>query len=536
MSQVEIAQRSIRGSFALFAGNFLSTIVSFVVILFIARLLGPSNYGVYTLCVLLPNFLLNFLGFGVSSGITRYAAYHLSQGQPDDARRMTMTGAIFIMLFGTALSVLDFLIAGFVATSVFNRPEIAPLLRFSSVFILAQAVFQSGTAALLGWSYMGKIGITTIAQSVLRLAIVAPLLLAGYEVYGALVAYAASVVLGGLLAYALLWRGMRGTGYSLSGFGRDVATLLSYGRELFVGALAANFSAQYVVAILAIIASNAYVGYYQSASNFVTAITLTSGAITQALFPAFAHLGGAGSDVSRAFRLAVKYMGFAVTPIIFLLMGASLQVIRLPLGPSYSSAAVLLTLLAFSNVSMLFGTGVLPSFFNGLGRTRYYMLSSVAGAGVVLALAPALSVVGGLGVYGLIFSILAANMVVVATGLYLASRYMNAHVDFRACASILVSSLLAYAATVGVSMVRAGDYILLPAEVVVFAAVYLTLAPVAGALDGEDLDILSDALSGLGRFEVVISPVVRYERFILRVAGRSPLAGSGDLASSQANS
>ena len=108
MSHVEIARRSTRGSFALFAGNFLTTAVSFVAITIIARLLGPSLYGEYTLSILIPNVLLNLLGFGVNSGITRYAAYHLSQGRPDLAKRMTINGVLFIVIFGAVLTAVSY--------------------------------------------------------------------------------------------------------------------------------------------------------------------------------------------------------------------------------------------------------------------------------------------------------------------------------------------------------------------------------------------------------------------------------------------
>jgi O-antigen/teichoic acid export membrane protein len=521
LSNVEIAQRSTRGSFALFAGNFLSAVISFAAILFIARLLGPSDYGVYTLSVLVPTILLNFLGFGVNSGITRYAAYNLSQAKPEVARRMAVNGAAFVMLFGVFLAGVDYLAARLIAETVLHRPDIAPLLRFSSILILAQAVFQSGVAALLGWSYMGKIAGTNIVQSGLRLAIAVPLLYLGYEVYGALAGYAVSVALGGILAYSLLWGGARGGAVSLGQFVPDVRTLLSYGRELFVGSLVTSISAQYVVLLLAVIATNSYVGFYQSAANFLTAITLVSGAITQALFPAFAHLEGTKSDVDRAFRYATKYMGFAITPIIFLLMGASLQIVRLPLGSSYATASNFLALLSLSNISLLFGLGVLPSFFNGLGRPRYYMVYSLAGAAVIFALAPLLSIGAGLGVDGLILSILAANLVAVVTGLYLASRFFNARVDLRACLLILTSSLLAYVAVVAVSTLRFGDIILLPAEILVFVAVYLTAAPLLRVLGPEDLDTLQTAVSGLGRFQVVIQPILRYERFVLRASKSS---------------
>jgi len=122
---------------------------------------------------------------------------------------------------------------------------------------------------------------------------------------------------------------------------------------------------------------------------------------------------------------------------------------------------------------------------------------------------------------GLILSILAANLVAVVTGLYLASRFFNARVDLRACLLILTSSLLAYVAVVAVSTLRFGDIILLPAEILVFVAVYLTAAPLLRVLGPEDLDTLQTAVSGLGRFQVVIQPILRYERFVLRASKSS---------------
>ena len=80
-------------------------------------------------------------------------------------------------------------------------------------------------------------------------------------------------------------------------------------------------------------------------------------------------------------------------------MGASIQIIRVPLGPSYSVASGLSWCsLSFANISLLFGHGVLPSFFNGVGRPKFYMFFSLAGAGVQVVLAPLLSIVLGLGV------------------------------------------------------------------------------------------------------------------------------------------
>jgi stage V sporulation protein B len=521
LSQVEIARRSTRGSFALFAGNFLSAAFSFVTIVFIARLLGPSQYGVYTLSILIPTILLNFVGLGVNSGVTRYAAFHLSQGHPDLARRMTVNGVTFLVLFGVALTVVSYAGSGILSSAVLHRPEITSFVKFASLLILSQALFQAAVAALLGWSEMGNIGLTNILQGVLRLAITVPLVVLGFAVLGALTGYVVSVILAGVASIVILWRKMAGAKTRpMEGFVLDVRTMLSYGRTLFVGQFVGNISAQYVVVILAAIASNTYVGFYQSAANFVIAISLTSGAMTQALFPAFAHLQGTQRDVTRAFTYATKYTGFVLTPIIFLLMGSSIQIIQVSLGSSYGVASYYLALLAFSNISLLFGAGVLPSFFNGVGQPKFYMQFSVIGAVAQFVLAPLFTIVLGLGIPGLIVSTLASNMVTVVGGVYLASRSFKARVDIPACLSILVSSILAFLVVLPLEVSHSNQIVLLVLEIGVFAGVYLTAAPLLRAIGPEDLEILDSALVGLGRFKTIVLPILGYERFIMRHSGR----------------
>ncbi|MDA4113905.1 MAG: oligosaccharide flippase family protein [Thaumarchaeota archaeon] len=521
MSQVEIARRSTRGSFALFGGNLLSTVFSFVAIVFIARFLGPSQYGVYTLAVLIPTILLNFVGFGVNSGVTRFAAYHLSQGRPELAKRMTVNGVTFLVLFGASLAVVSYAGSGILSSFVLQRAEISSFVQFASLLIVAQTLFQAAVAALLGWSEMGNIGLTNILQGLLRLAITLPLLVLGFAVLGALTGYVFSVALAGALSVVILWRNMSGASTKpMEGFVSDIRTMLSYGKTLFVGQFVTNISAQYVVVILATVASNTYVGFYQSAANFVIAITLTSGAISQALFPAFAHLQGTEGDVTRAFTYATKYTGFVLTPIIFLLMGASIPVIQVSLGSSYGVASSYLALLAFSNVSLLFGAGVLPSFFNGVGQPKFYMEFSLVGAVLQVVLAPLFTIVLGLGILGLIASTLVSNIAAVVSGVYLASHFFRARIDIPACLSILVSSILAFLVVLPLEVSHFNQFVLLLLEIGVFAGVYLTAAPLLRAIRPEDLEILGSALVGLGRFKTIILPILAYERFILRHSSR----------------
>ena len=60
------------------------------------------------------------------------------------------------------------------------------------------------------------------------------------------------------------------------------------------------------------------------------------------------------------------------------------------------------------------------------------------------------------------------------------------------------------------------DVALLVLEIAIFSAVYLTVAPAVRAVGPEDVEILSSALAGLGRFKSVVLPILAYERFIMQ--------------------
>src|SRR5207237_2480291 len=87
LSDIEVARRSASGSFILFAGNIISAAILTVTVIVVTRLLGPAGTGAYTLLLVFPNLLQSFVGLGINTGITRYAALHLSKGEPDVARR-----------------------------------------------------------------------------------------------------------------------------------------------------------------------------------------------------------------------------------------------------------------------------------------------------------------------------------------------------------------------------------------------------------------------------------------------------------------
>ncbi len=525
LSHIEIAKQSARGSLLLFAGNFLSTVILAVSTIIIARLLGPEGYGAYTLVILIPSIFQTLLGLGVNTAITRYSAFHISKGEDHVAKRYAANGMIFLILFGIALSLFSFLGSGYLSLVMLHRPELTPLVQYASIVVLAQTILQSSVSSLMGWNSMGLASLSSILQAMLRLSIAPFLVLVGLGIFGALTGNIVSTAVAGAVALLALYvfRIRRATrDGERRRFLADLRELISYGLPLYVGGVISGFAGQYLTIILAAIAINTVVGYYQAASNLTVAISLTSSAITLALFPAFASLEGVRANMALAFNYSVKYLAFVICPVVLFLLGTSDALIKIVYGASYSPAAIYLSLLALSHLPQIIGLSVIGVFFNGVGRTRLTMAFNVIGAAVLFALGPLLANSFGLGVNGLIYAALISNLVSTVAGLYLAKIYLQTRVGLRHVGAILAASILSYETILLLSLLHLSTGVTLAADIIVFPLAYFTSAPLIGAIDLNDVVRLTIAISDLGIIAKGIRPILMYEGIILKRMRRAP--------------
>jgi O-antigen/teichoic acid export membrane protein len=383
--------------------------------------------------------------------------------------------------------------------------------------ILAYTILNSSQAIFIGWKMMNFVSISNVIHSILRLVIGPVLVLVGLGVLGALIGFIFSSMVTGVITLLMLFARKTHIRTTISNFFQDTKTMISYGFPTYVGGIVLGFATQYVTIILAAIASNSVVGYYQAASNFMVTISIISSAIYIALFPAFASLDGKQGDTVLAFKYAVKYASYIISPTIFLLIGAAEPLINIIYGHSYLSAVIYLQLLAFSYLPLVFGLTVIPSFLNGIGKTRLTMYQNFIGAISLVTLAPILSGFTDLRVQGLIYSILASNLIVVFSGLAILSRVLKASIEIKSIISILIASILSYLAIVALQQLNLPVLIMPFVDFFVFLLVYLTLLPIFRGIDNSDLDRLATVIEELGYVAKIAKFLFKYEKFVIMV-------------------
>ncbi len=516
MDSIDIARRSVRGSVTLFIGNFGATAISAVISILIARLLGPTEYGTYSLILLVPTFLISFLNFGVNTAIIRFSAYSISQGRPEDAKRYTINAIRFLWLNGAILTLVEFLLAGPLASVLLGRPDLTSYVQFVSVTVLGSMFLTTITSTAIGWNEMSLSSTANVAQAVVKLALSPILIVAGFGVAGALAGHMISYVAAGIIGTAILYLGkLRGAG----GGGRflaDVKEMLKFGLPLYAGNLTnslATLFATFVLAYITINANNIF-GLYSAAANFVAPVTLVASALTSGLLTSFAAYDGVGGNMRSAFSHAYRFVAFILTPIIFFVLAAAGPLMHL-LGASYDAGVPYLRLLALAYLPTAFGYTVHIAYFNGFGRPRLTMALQTAAGVVLFAAAPLLAITAGLGVDGIIYANLLSDLAAWMVGTFFAYRFVNARFDLKANAAILLASLVSCGLTVLIPRVPSSNALTLLSYLVAFGALYLTLAPLLGAVKFDDLDVMEHTFSGLGILSRGFHLLVKYEEYLL---------------------
>ena len=84
-----LAKVSAKGGFNLFWGIAISSIISSLGIIIIARLLSPSDYGLYSIALIAPNLIKIFRDLGIDQSTIRYTAKYNQEKHQNNLKNIS---------------------------------------------------------------------------------------------------------------------------------------------------------------------------------------------------------------------------------------------------------------------------------------------------------------------------------------------------------------------------------------------------------------------------------------------------------------
>lgn len=492
--------------------------------IFVARLLGSENYGLYHVALILPMLLIAMCDIGISPSLIRFPSKFCSEDKYGKAASLIKTGIIFKMLVSLFASLALFLLSESIATNLFQRPQISVLIRLSSLYLLGQGALNTVNSAYIGLDKTEKRGFLMNVAAITKAITSISLILIGFGVVGATLGIGLSSVLAcGIGVSLLLWHTIptlrqRSRGENIN-FSEGMRLMVTYGKPLYFAVLLFNIFSRYQSFILAIFASNIEIGDYAVAMNFSILITLLSQPIATSLFPAFSKLTIENDRVSlgKMFRLSVKYTSLLVIPASLALILFSRQLVYTLYGAQFELAPGYLAFYAAVFLCAGLGTIVTSSFFNGQGDTWTTFKINLVKLAILVPLVPLLTI--HYGVLGLIASILASEFLSAIYGLSLIHRKYGIALDSASSLRIAITSIFsALTIYIFLRLFPLSNHLYkLAVGGSLYLVILLIVAPLLGAINEVDTKNLDDLTRQFNLIHPIAQRILSFEKKLIRL-------------------
>ena len=185
-------------------GSTLSTAIFFVGSVVIAQLLGPADYGFYSLVISVPALLIGLVNFGMTSAITRFSTEFRTGGRTSHVKYVIKSGLLFRLTLGVIASVFCFVFSDVLATYLINTPEASSYIKIASILILFQVLFETLNAIFIGLDTMEKSAIMEMIRAVTKVLFSPLLVILGFSIFGALIGHISGYVVGVGISLTLL--------------------------------------------------------------------------------------------------------------------------------------------------------------------------------------------------------------------------------------------------------------------------------------------------------------------------------------------
>jgi stage V sporulation protein B len=480
----------VKSLFWLTLAEILFNLSGYVIHAVAGRVLGPADYGRYSLVITLTTVIVILIGNGIPTAMSKYLS-EVFEKDPKMVPAIKRQGVrLQLLLMGTVTAVF-FLLAPVIAW-ILRDPTLTPLFRLSAFIIPAFAASSFYFYYFTGLHLFKHQAVLKMFRSVIRIAVTVSLVVL-FHLYGAIVGYILAPLLTFFLGLYLDRKEQRKNSAALEGKGLDFPwrRLLNYAWPLTLFMLFYEiFVSIDLYLIKSLLKDDTLTGYYNAAITVGRIPYYLFYALSIVLLPALAKMSSEKNreEMSRLMTQSLRYAGIILLPTFVLLYAYAEPTIAFLFGSQYVPAAPALQVLTFG-LSWLTVFYLVCSALNGIGQARLSMWLAVIGAlantALNYAFIPRFGLMGA--AYATTFSAIAVTLVT----LTFSQKVIPAHLNLVGMAKTILAGALLWYAT---EWLPASGWLFIPFSVGLGCA-YVVALFFVGVLTNEDLSRFTKAFS-----------------------------------------
>ncbi len=462
----------------------------------IGRLLGPDSYGLYSIALVIPTYLLFAIRLGLDSAALRYAALYRAEGLFEKAATFLRSVLFFeiLLALGSIALITPFL--GAISDDLLHRPQLASIIMPIAIFsVLGQSIYAITTDSFVSLDKFDRCALVMVLMSAARLLASTLLVVLGFAVLGAVLGYTIAYTVAAFVSVGMLMVMTRRR--VPAQFRSDIKIALGYSGPVYIALILSGIIAPFQTTLLAGSVSDSAIGGFAAASAVTSAVTLSlSYPITTTLLPLFSKVLSDREKLAGMYRTTCKLSTLFVVPVTLFMMAFSNPLVTLVYGSAYSFSSLYLTLLISASLLAGFGGIAWIAFLNGIGETKRSLLAG--GVGSIASLAGSAVSIPYFGVYGAIFSFIGGQIISLALATrIIASRFGWKNLNMFGSSKIYLASALATIVVFPFSLVPLHPIVVVFAGAFIFVAILIPILAITRALTRADMVELQEYFSGI---------------------------------------
>lgn len=268
----------ILGNGSYVALGFLANIVS-------ANGLSPAQFGLVSIALALLNVLQELCGNGLDLGMVRLAAPHLEKN-PSAATAYYRAALQIKLLANSIVAILVFFLAPVIAALIFEKPDIAPMLRWVSLGLMGACLYNYMLARVQAEERFSLYAVLRASNNIGKLLVLGAIWFLGlFTPDSVLGAWVAAFFIGYVLSLAL-----GATRNSAKADGPYISTyywagIINFSKWVIASSFLFSLYSRVDMLILSRFVSAAGIGQYAAAWNITFIIDLMTYSVIIALLP-----------------------------------------------------------------------------------------------------------------------------------------------------------------------------------------------------------------------------------------------------------
>jgi len=351
----------VRGAGLIFLGTIFAYLFNFAYRIIVSRYLGPDDYGLLAMGLMVLNIGSIFAFLGLREGIIRYVAYFKGQKRIAEAKGTFYSSLKLTFVISIVVSMLLLLFSGFISNTLFNAPTFKPVLIVFAALLpmfVILGLFGSLFLALKKPGY--KELVTTIVPNLAKLILVIIFILLGGAVLQVSLAYLLAIALSVFLAFLLYHYNIRTALFHKVRPVYDYKGLLAFSIPLFFSGVFIRVLGWADTFFLGIFRTTADVGVYNIVFALAASLGMFLTSFGQMFYPLASEMLAKKKHaaIGKLFGTIIRWIFMVTFPIFLLMFFFSKEIIKILFGKEYiSGALVLVILLSAYFVNIITGPG-----------------------------------------------------------------------------------------------------------------------------------------------------------------------------------